>query len=140
VSNTLYLTHLRVDYLDGTEHICYFYETCYQNVLVSVRLTTQDCEYIVYYLSEFGTLIVNYSRDLKSFYYSRLVSGIRQRFLPETIEGEGLEYYFDKFIEKYPIMLPDFIPNVEGDVAKIFRVVDPNIQGIQETLLEFEDV
>jgi len=54
--------------------------------------------------------------------------------------AETQQYYFDKFVERYPIILPSSITEFGKKVARMFRVVDTGLVGIQELPIEIEVV
>jgi len=138
LTNTLYMEYFRVDcYPEYTEDVCVFYETVY-DFIIMVSITQEDSYYGIYYLSENGKLVFAHA-DFNLF-SENLTEQIREKFLQEADVGQIPQYYFDKFVEKYPIVIPSLYPHLHENVAKCFFVLDQNIAGIQELPVELEDV
>jgi len=56
------------------------------------------------------------------------------------LNEENEEYYFTRFAEKYPILLPESIPGFQQNIGNIFVVKDDHLVGIQELPIEIEYV
>jgi len=156
ITNSLYLTK--------DKEVYDFYECSYDNIIVNLKITPSDITWYMYHGGECKWLyeittqdeekefcIFSFHRSYltqiyKSFYKTRIetlqkIEEIKTILDVQELNEENKEYCFTKFAEKYPILLPEFIPEFQQNIGNIFSVRrDPSVVGIQELPIEFENV
>jgi len=160
LTDTLYLSYKYFDHkIIENKHLYTFYETCYDNVIVSFTRTTQSFWFSVLFKDFDGTVYnftIHEKNSFKNYVIEQTPGKLTYLDVPFAnlhsvprlkeilgVDGEldfsNNQFYFTRFAERFPILFHE-LPPIKQSIGNIFKVIDSHIVGIQYVDIEYENV